>query len=95
MYFEVCKRFEKYPNPNPNPNTQQIENPNPDLNLWVLLGAYVWLREEMEGGRGLVKPKRFFRLSGRFMAAPTQEPRKKIKNLKKRKFSIILILNII
>ena len=23
------------------PNTQKIENPNPDLNLWVLLGAYV------------------------------------------------------
>jgi len=37
----LCKRFEKNPNPNPNPNTQQIENPNPDLNLWVLLGAYV------------------------------------------------------
>jgi len=26
-----------------NPYTQKIENPNPDLNLWVLLGAYVWL----------------------------------------------------
>jgi len=24
-----------------NPNTQKIENPNPDLNLLVLLGAYV------------------------------------------------------
>jgi len=22
-------------------NTQKIEDPNPDLNLWVLLGAYV------------------------------------------------------
>jgi hypothetical protein len=26
-----------------NPNTQKIENLNPDLNLWVLLGAYVWV----------------------------------------------------
>jgi len=36
-----------------------------------------------EGGRR--PPKSFLRLGGRFMAAPTQEPRKKIKNLKKRK----------
>jgi len=37
----------------------------------------------LEGGR---RPdKRFFRLGGRFMAAPTQKPRKKIKNRKKRK----------
>jgi len=27
-----------------NPNTQKIENPNPDLNLWVLLDAYVWIK---------------------------------------------------
>ncbi len=26
-----------------NPNTQKIENLNPDLNLWVLLGACVWV----------------------------------------------------
>jgi hypothetical protein len=43
IQFEICKRLEKNLNPNPNPNTQQIENPNPDLNLWVLLGAYVWV----------------------------------------------------
>ncbi len=37
----------------------------------------------LEGGRG--PPKRFFRLGVRFMAAPNQEPWKKIKNRKKRK----------
>ena len=37
----------------------------------------------LEGGRR--PPKRFFKLGGRFMAAPTQKPRKKIKNRKKRK----------
>jgi len=46
LYFELsnpkfAKDLKKNPNPNPNPNTQQIENPNPELNLWVLLGAYV------------------------------------------------------
>jgi hypothetical protein len=49
----------------------------------------------LEGGR---RPdKRFFRLGGRFMAAPTQKPRKKIKNRKKKKineFFIIIFLNI-
>ncbi len=42
---------------------------------------YAGIREEMEGGRR--PPKRFFRLGGRFMAAPTQEPQKKIKIVKK------------
>jgi len=31
-------RFAKYQNP----NTQKIESQNPDLNLLVLLVAYVW-----------------------------------------------------
>ena len=28
-----------------NPNTQKIESPNPNLNLWVFMGAYVWLQK--------------------------------------------------
>jgi len=35
-----------------NPDTQKIENPNPDLNIWVLLGAYVWVAGEMVRGVG-------------------------------------------
>jgi hypothetical protein len=54
--LEICKRFEKNPNPNPNPNTQQIENP--DLNLWVLLGAYVWPHKRIER-----EIKRFLKIS--------------------------------
>jgi hypothetical protein len=49
----------------------------------------------MEGGRRPLK--RFFRMGGRIMAAPTQEPRKKIKIVKKKKideFFVIIILNI-
>jgi hypothetical protein len=67
-------------------------------------------RVELEGGRGWApltqesftleggwRPlKRFFRLGWRIMAAPTQEPQKKIKNRKQKinKFFIIIILNI-
>jgi hypothetical protein len=39
------------------------------------------IRQEMEGGRRSLK--RFFRLGKRFIAAPTQEPRKKFKTVKK------------
>ncbi len=45
-------------------------------------------RDVLEGGQR--PPKRFFRLGGRIMAAPTQEPPKKKIN----KFLIIIILNI-
>ena len=36
------------------------------------------VRDVLEGGRR--PPKRFFRLGGRIMVAPTQEPPKKIKS---------------
>jgi len=42
--------------------------------------SYTRPREKMEVGRRPLK--RFFRVGGRFMAASTQEPRKKFKNRK-------------
>ena len=40
-YFKFARNLQNTQTQTQNLNTQKIENPNPDLNLWVLLGAYV------------------------------------------------------